>query len=107
MAPPHVRQGFFFCPVTDNVAPTVTCPEDRTVETEPGQSYAIVLLFGADSVSTTDALVTIELKGSLYPEYELANLSLADSPHLLRYTATNLINKINATCETYITVRGM
>ena len=89
----------------------MTCPANVTTETPPGQNLVTIALPDVTSALDDSGVVkiTAALNGSPYPyNYDVGEevtLSLARSPHLWRYTATDESYNM-ASCDMYIIVVG-
>ena len=94
--------------LADNEEPNITCPDNDTVTTDSGQNFTLFALppeVSAVDNSELQVTITIDVDGVMYSVGDSVQLDLADSPHLVQYTATD--NSSNtATCDTYVTVNG-
>ncbi|XP_038051555.1 adhesion G-protein coupled receptor G6-like isoform X1 [Patiria miniata] len=90
----------------DTERPVITCPSDETIETDPNQNFATLTLPNAASASDNSGYfeITIDVDGSTHRVNDTVSLSIANSPHVLLYTASDVINNV-ASCRTQITVR--
>ena len=89
--------------------PNITCPDNQTVNTDPGQSYSTFQLPAANSSSDNSGLVPtiiIDVNGMTHSVGNNVSFDLAMSPHLVQYTAWD-ISMNNASCDMYVTVIGM
>ena len=92
---------------SDNESPSISCPANQTVATDPGQDYARVALPAEDSASDNSGVYTISIhvNGSTYNVGDNVTLDLATSPHLVQYIATDSSSN-TAICDVFFHVVG-
>ncbi|XP_038051560.1 adhesion G-protein coupled receptor G6-like isoform X2 [Patiria miniata] len=86
----------------------IICPSNQTIDSDSNQNFATVNLPGP-AASYHSSLgwfeITIDVDGSTRRVNDEVRLSIADSPHVLQFNASDANN--TATCSTQISVVGI
>ncbi|XP_022088889.1 uncharacterized protein LOC110978300 isoform X3 [Acanthaster planci] len=100
----HITAGVRCSPSRGAEPPVITCPNSRTVETDPNQNFATVFLPDASASDNNGWVeITIEVGSSTYHVNDRVTLETTNSPYVLQYTARDVIDN-TARCSMVITV---
>ena len=103
-----VRGIFFLSSITDDEDPRITCPNDIVMDTDAGQSYALIalpaLINESDNVGLMHTRVTA--LSSTYEEGDTLQFAYQETPpHTVVYHAVDHAGN-EATCQITVTITG-